>query len=131
MSSFTAPPFSRVDPGSVAAAAFLLVLLLASSCEGGSRPCQEYALPGIVATAADRRSGASLDTAAVLVARDGPYVDSAVVEERGVAWERPGTYQVRVHAPGYQEWVRSPVHVRSDGCHVQTVTVHALLEPAQ
>ncbi len=88
-------------------------------------------MPGIVATTADKGTGTPLNTVAVLVARDGSYVDSAVVEERGVAWERPGTYEVHIRAPGYRDWIKPGVRVRTDGCHVQTVSISASLEPAR
>lgn len=100
---------------------------LVSACQG--RACQEYAVPGIFVTAVDARTGASLAEVAVVVVRDGTYVDSSHVDDGAVAWERPGVYEVRVRAPGYRDWIRPRVRVASDGCHVRTAQVDAQLKP--
>ena len=48
----------------------------------------------------------------------------------GVA-DRPGTYTVTVTAPGYRPWRRDGIIVASNpGCHVATVGVTVLLQPA-
>ena len=48
----------------------------------------------------------------------------------GVA-DRPGTYTVTVTAGGYRSWRRDGIVVASSpGCHVATVGVTALLQPA-
>ena len=71
--------------------------------------------------------------------RDGDYVEPltgqgscAIAPETFLegAWERVGTYTVTIRKAGYQEWVRSQVVVIADQCHVQTVTLQALLEPS-
>lgn len=46
------------------------------------------------------------------------------------AGERAGTYQVTVSKPGYATWVQSNVRVTRNVCHVNTVTLTALLQPA-
>jgi hypothetical protein len=48
----------------------------------------------------------------------------------GVA-DRPGKYSVTVIAAGFRLWRRSDIVVRSaSGCHVESVTVTAVLQPA-
>jgi hypothetical protein len=48
----------------------------------------------------------------------------------GVA-DRPGTYTVTVTTPGYRSWRREGIVVmRSPGCHVATVGLTVLLQPA-
>jgi len=49
---------------------------------------------------------------------------------RFAAYERAGTYTVTLSQPGYLPWRASLVHVTRDECHVNTVTVTALLEVA-
>jgi hypothetical protein len=75
------------------------------------------------------------------VAREGGFEDSLRVSNRTIddpprvltmigADERAGTYVVQVEAEGYQPWDTSGIRAVRDGCHVQTVTLTAALDPA-
>jgi hypothetical protein len=45
-----------------------------------------------------------------------------------LAYEKPGTYEVTVQQTGYRLWTRTNVQVTRDECHVQTVSLTALLQ---
>ena len=79
------------------------------------------------------RTGRALDRdarwRAVLIAREGEYVDSS-----NLAWgatrERAGTYEVVVRAAGYEEWRRTGVRVPERLCDVKGARLKARLRPA-
>jgi hypothetical protein len=55
---------------------------------------------------------------------------NAPVSYSGVA-DRPGRYSVTVIAAGFRPWHRDSIVVRSaSGCHVESVSLTALLQPA-
>ncbi len=70
--------------------------------------------------------------------RDGGYVDSLRVRSQSedalhsvqAADERPGRYDVLVRIDGYGDWRALGVTVEGGVCHVQTVTLRAVLLPA-
>lgn len=78
-------------------------------------------------------SGASLVVRAsgfkdsVAAPRDRPEVDGFPLQ---AAHERAGTYQVEVSKPGYATWSLNNVQVTRNECHVNTVSLTALLQPA-
>jgi hypothetical protein len=100
--------------------------------------CTTEARAGIVLTVSDSLTGAAAGlTSLALVARSGNYRDStffpAVPAGQpalvwGLAYERPGTYDVRVSADGYQPWVRLGVTVTNDLCHVVPVQITVRLQ---
>jgi hypothetical protein len=83
-------------------------------------------------TATDARTGQPLSKEqqwrSALVVRDGDYVDSSTVAY-GAAWERAGTYEVVVRAPGYREWRREGVRVPERLCDFKRARLKARLIP--
>lgn len=45
------------------------------------------------------------------------------------AYERAGTYSIRVQKAGYKDWVKTGVRVRQGTCHVKTVTLDVRMTP--
>jgi hypothetical protein len=72
------------------------------------------------------QDGAFTDSLQV-VRSDGPH---GVASALGAAWERPGTYRIRIQREGYQPWDTSGVHVRADQCGASPVHFVARLSPA-
>ena len=70
--------------------------------------------------------------------RDGGYVDSLRVSSLSedalhsvqAAGERPGRYDVLVRIDGYGDWRTLDGHAKGGVCHVQTVELRAVLQPA-
>ena len=101
-----------------------------------ARVCTASVEPGIVVTIVDSVSGAPRAADAMAEARAPSFADTlgpavfhgnVMISRRG-AHERPGIYEVIVQAPGYDEWRKSGVLVRSGECHVQTVALEARLK---
>ena len=86
----------------------------------------------------DSLTGSAIASGASLVVRDGAFTDS-VSHPSGTpelnafplltAGERAGTYQISVSKPGYLQWSRSNVRITANECHVNPVSVTALLQP--
>ena len=74
--------------------------------------------------------GSLVDGGTVVVAADGSFADTATAFAGtfNAAGERPGRYTVTAERLGYQKWTQSNVVVRSDGCHVEPVSLHARLQ---
>ena len=99
--------------------------------------CTDRPYAAVFVRIVDDATGLPVARESVLIIRDGAYADSARAqpEEPGnvlgfsAGFGRPGTYQVRVRNPAYQEWVREGVQVRRGGqCDkVQTVELTARL----
>lgn len=93
--------------------------------------------PGIVVEVRDAVTAAAIADGARLIVRDGRYAESVDgppipgLPYLEAARERPGTYIVTVQKAGYEEWTRFRIWARDDGCHVSTVQLRALLQPAQ
>jgi hypothetical protein len=98
--------------------------------------CTAVAVPGIRVVITDSVSGEPRAMEAVAVAREGAFVDTLdpavsqgnVLISRQGAYERPGTYEVVVRAPGYLDWARTNVIVTSNECHVNPVQLEARLQ---
>lgn len=109
--------------------------LAAAGCDGNGVTgvaCTQEARPGLAVTVRDPAGEAV--TGALVVAREGAYADTArwmaVVSAGAVyslAYERAGTYVVRVERAGYQPWEQARVRVTADECHVRTVALTAAL----
>lgn len=115
----------------------LLIFLTASAAGGGDEvvACTTEARPGLSVTVRDAVSGLAVTSDVEVVARDGAYADTArsSLIASGVyvlAIERRGTYDVTVVHPAYRRWTRSNVVVGADQCHVRTVSLVVLLQPA-
>ena len=118
----------------LSAAAFLLL----SACDSMLPPilCTKELRAGLVVNVFDAATGASAAENALALAIDGAFVDTLEVVYAGRAvatgfagaYERAGRYDVVVRKEGYAEWTAREVRVTRDECHVQTVTLDALLE---
>ena len=116
------------------------ILIAAVACSGSTSPvCTQEFRPGLVVYVKDSLTRAGVASGASLVVREGSYKDSVAAMNSGpdqdnsplsAAGERSGTYQVTVLKPGYATWLQSNVRVTSNVCHVNTVTLTALLQPA-
>ena len=117
-------------------------VLAVAACQRGAAEeppgpiCTLDRRPGIVFTAQDSATGAALGGVMLAVARDGGFADTVRSVEAtpagatlGLAFERAGTYTVRVERAGYRPWERAGVVVTGTQCHVLTVVLTALLRP--
>ncbi len=92
--------------------------------------CTEEARPGILVTVRDSVTSAPVAGARV-VARTPTAADTSDGLPDGtypLAYEKAGTYEVTVEQTGYRLWTRGNVQVTRDECHVQTVSLTALLQ---
>jgi hypothetical protein len=123
-------------------ALFLLPLL--GSC-GIVDPvvCTTDVTPAVEVQVFDARTGAPAAHGTLATAQDGSYTDTLEITGwRSTpadsttaflvtgAYERPGTYTVRISKPGYKPWERTRVHAREGECGVERVQLVASLEPA-
>jgi hypothetical protein len=121
--------------------ALCLTLIAALGCSGPpgstSPVCTMEYRYGLSVHVKDSLTGAAIASGASLVVRDGAFKDS--VSHPGgrpelnafplvTAGERAGTYQISVSKPGYLPWSRSNVRVTANECHVNPVSVTALLQ---
>lgn len=93
--------------------------------------CTAQFVPGIVVEVLDSATKASLVQGARGAVQEGAFIDSLhplSPTALQAAGERPGTYTVTVVHPGYIDWSRPDVQVHEGVCHVQTVTLQALLQ---
>ena len=98
--------------------------------------CTMEARPAVQVSVADE-NGAMLPagTSVRVIARDGSYADSTTVitdsnpRSFGLAYERPGTYQIELSASGFAPAAISDITVprTPDGCHVSTRQLTALV----
>lgn len=98
----------------VGIAAFAVVAGCESYPFGSSDPrptCTPSREPGLAVTVLDSLTGAPPLESATIVVVDGAYVDTLDGYAPGWpaygAWERRGTYDLYVTAPGYLEWTRA------------------------
>jgi hypothetical protein len=116
------------------------ILIAAVACSSASSPiCTADVRPGLAVYVKNSLSGAGIASGASLVVREGTFKDSVAAPSSRpdldnaplfAAAERAGTYQVTVTKTGYAAWVQSNVRVTANECHVNTVTLTALLQPA-
>ena len=106
---------------------------------GITRACTTEARPGIGVVLMDAAtSGPILDGEAVITAIDGMFRDSIRFTvapgnynvAMPLAYERDGNYLVQARVTGYLDWAMDDIRVRDGGCHVETRTLFAHLEPA-
>ena len=132
----------------------LWLLLLLTACTDTAGPseglvCSASVDPAIVVSLVDIVTGSQglpgFPHSAELMARrfgsvrDGDYVDSlrALASNEDTllsvraAPERPGRYDVLVRIEGYRDWQTLGVAVEPGVCHVQTVELRAVLQPAR
>jgi hypothetical protein len=99
--------------------------------------CTANVAAGVNVLVQDSASGARVASGAQLMVRDGAYADASSIPPNHPeldslplqgAWERGGTYSVTVRRAGYRDWTRNNVGVTKGSCHVNTVTLTALLQ---
>ena len=110
----------------------LLCGALAGCAEPPARMCTQEANAGITVHLLDAASGQYLRRDAHGVAREGSYADSTSGDLGilGFAVERPGSYDLRVRAEGYQPWDSAGVRVLPGECHVRSVVLRIRLRQA-
>ena len=99
--------------------------------------CTVLAAPAVQLTVVDSLTGQSALLRSISVSiRSGGLRDTVFVASLsagappftvGLAYERPGTYDLSVNAAGYRTWTMNAVVVTSDLCHVVTVPLTARL----
>jgi hypothetical protein len=116
------------------------LVLGVGACGDGLEPaCLPVVRPGIEVEVRDALTEEFRADSARGVAQDRAYVDSLVIVRHswpqnvpsalGGAWDRPGTYSVRIERNGYQRWDTSGVRVQADQCGASTVQLVARLSP--
>ncbi len=124
------------------ATTYVIVLLAfaTASCDvfAPDRACPAIAIPGINVSPVDSVTNAAVPiTDVMVIATDGVYADTvsaadfapgSTVPSVGLAYERRGTYTLKVVAAQYRDWVKSGIRVEGDQCHVNTVSVTARLQ---
>jgi hypothetical protein len=100
--------------------------------------CTLIAVPGISVSLVDSLTNSPIPVrAATIVATDGAYADTifgtalapdATDTNAGIAYERSGTYTLKVVVAQYREWVKSGIRVTEDQCHVETVSIIARIQ---
>lgn len=115
--------------------AFALVLSAAAASACAPPPprmCTEEALAAVNVHLIDPRTDAHLRGPATVEVRDGEFAESAAGDLGivSLAFERAGTYAVRVRAAGFAPWDTAGVRVTEDECHVRPVRLDVRLRPA-
>ena len=115
---------------------FLLVSF-GVGCDAGSPVvCPAVEEPAVVVEVADATTSEAIAEEARGVLIDGAYSDSlrAIATNAegedfllGGAYERVGTYEVRIEKDGYGAWIREGVKVGSGDCGTETVRLTARL----
>jgi hypothetical protein len=109
-----------------------------ASCGDDDVNCPLDALPAIRVTIVDSLTNEPLASMATAIATEGTYVDTlqpchydSLGQEIGKcgAYERAGTYSVRVIVSGYGEWSRTGIRVNDLECGVATASLEARLMP--
>ena len=114
------------------------ILLAAFACaDSTSLVCTQEARPGLSVYVRNSATSAGIASGASVVVHDGLYKDSVAFTANSAdldnfpisaAVERAGTYQVTVTKTGFAPWTQSDVRVTANRCHVNTVTLTALLQ---
>jgi hypothetical protein len=99
--------------------------------------CTTLAVAGLNLTVTDSASNAPVFVNSLSIsARSGTVRDSVLYPTQtlplalGMAFERPGTWEVRINASGYKPWESLGVVVGNDLCHVIPVALSARLQKA-
>jgi hypothetical protein len=120
--------------------AHLVVLLLLAACSSGSDPepaCTMESRPAIVVTVIDSLTKERVYGATATILRTDGFTQTSIphstIYRVAFAFEgvEPvvGSYSVKVTKVGYQDWEAKDVVVTEDRCHVQTVSLDAMMVP--
>lgn len=114
----------------------LVLLVCCTACDDDPVVCLAVYQPGFVVTIIDSLAGEPRSDIATAIVTDGAVVDTLrpygfdtygrEVSKAG-AYERAGTYDLRITAPGYLEWARTAMRLTEDECHVRTAEIEARL----
>lgn len=98
--------------------------------------CTTEVRAGLVLTVSDSVTGSASGLTGLAIAAQSGYVRDSLYYPsvpanmpgapallQGLAFERPGTWEVRVNAAGYAPWVQSGIAVTADLCHVIPVAI--------
>jgi hypothetical protein len=97
--------------------------------------CLTYAQPAVLLLIDSAVTPGSVKLTARV--RDGSFSETQSATVPGAlgslwfAYERAGTYDVEVTAPGYERWRRSDVRVTRGPCHVASQVLRVRLRPAR
>lgn len=114
-----------------------LLATLGAGCDSIG-DCPQSSEPAVTIDVLDPVSAGSVDEDPSGTLTDGAFSDSLLVLGSAVngeayflggAYDRPGTYDVRVQKRGYRDWTREGVRVRSGACGPATVHLTARLVP--
>ncbi|MBA4157921.1 MAG: hypothetical protein H0X65_10655 [Gemmatimonadetes bacterium] len=112
--------------------------LVLSACNALGITCPDVGRHALVVEVREAGTGANAVPDAILLVRDGEYMDSVQGQADGPAMlaaapEWAGTYSVIVRKVGYEEWTRNDLRVRRSGaCNaLGTVNLVADLQPVQ
>lgn len=117
----------------------ILIGETACSAVSTSPVCTQEFRPALMVYVKDSLTNTGTASGASLVVREGTFKDSVAFPDArpelndlnlNAAGERAGTYEVAVSKPGYSTWIKSNVRVTKNECHVNTVQLTALLQPA-
>ncbi len=112
-------------PSRLVVFAALTVLYGCLGDPSGPVACTAEARPGVTVEVLDGLTGEPLANGSVLTLREGTYLETVdeAISGRFLsgAWERAGTYEVRVDREGFVPWRSAEVVVFADVCHVVTV----------
>ena len=116
-------------------------VVVLAACSPASISCPQIPAPAILLEVRESGTGNPAANGAKGVVEDGAYIDSLkVVGWSGppapetellmaAAFDRPGTYSIRLEKPGYQTWVRAGVVVGTDDCGTQQAQIVTQLVP--
>jgi hypothetical protein len=89
--------------------------------------CPDNVTAAVVVSVRDSVTGENITTGSAVVVRDGAFADSVTATTPaaavGLAYGRPGTYDVTVRRSGYQTWTKPGVQAPQATCGVATATV--------
>lgn len=116
-----------------ATTALLLAMLpLGTGCFLVPESCTAEFVYGLHVAVRDSLTSAPAAPGAVVIAQERAWFDTLDSFGDSLyfigAGERAGRYTVTVSKPGYRVWTRSGVLVEEEGCHVETVSIEALLQ---
>lgn len=100
--------------------------------DSGQVMCTMEARSSISVSVLDAATGDSPGVTPAGTVRDGEFEEALQVFGNSLSgpFEREGTYDVSITAPGYAGWDTTGVVVTADECHVKTVVLTVRLAPA-
>ncbi len=102
-----------------------------AGCGGGTNDnivCSQIAAAGVDVSIFDARTGAAL--AATTTLTEGTYQETSMQEQTTFsgAYERPGTYTVRVTKSGYATFEQTGIVITKGVCHVSPLIIRVDLQ---